>query len=223
MTPVRLVGSKNNAITDEHRAGAQPVPATPTSQRTMLAGSVRATAPIAREMLSRLLPYVQYHVTRLGPAGHTGVVALVIAIVVAVSALTPARNAVRALSSEILRAQQAPHAASSDVGVTSVLVSLPNREQIPVVLGKVFQEAQNAGVRLNSGHYAFVPAKPGSVARYEIEFPVKASYPQIRSFINATLTTVAAAGLDKLQIERKTVGDTDVSADIGFVIFVRGE
>ncbi len=56
-----------------------------------------------------------------------------------------------------------------------------------------------------------------------MDFPVKASYPDIRKFINQTLTAVPAAALAKLHVERKTVGDQIVSADIGFVVFVRSE
>ena len=61
------------------------------------------------------------------------------------------------------------------------------------------------------------------MGRYELEFPVKAPYPNVRDFINRTLSAVPAAGLDKLRIERKVVGDPVVSADIRFVVFVRAE
>jgi hypothetical protein len=85
------------------------------------------------------------------------------------------------------------------------------------------QQAQRAGVSLEVGHYAFIPAKAGNVGRYEFEFPLHASYQQVRDFINRTLTAVPAAGLDKLRIERKSVADQAVNADVRFVVFVRGE
>jgi hypothetical protein len=78
-------------------------------------------------------------------------------------------------------------------------------------------------VPLDTGHYVYSPAKAGAIARYDLEFPVKASYPDIRVFINRTLTAVPAAALGKLHVERKAVGDQVVSADIGFVVFVRSE
>jgi hypothetical protein len=34
---------------------------------------------------------------------------------------------------------------------------------------------------------------------------------------------VPAAGLDKLQVERRSIGDNSVSADVRFVVFVRSE
>jgi hypothetical protein len=201
-------------------AVASPTPSTP----PVATQNDRARVPTVRDTLTRVISHARYHLARIGPAGQAGAAALLAAIIVALSAVIPARNAIEALSSDIVHAQQAPHtAAGSDYGITRVVASLPTREQIPAVLRKVFQEAQNAGVQLDSGHYAFSPAKAGGVARYEIQFPVKASYPQIRNFVNATLTAVPAAGLDKLHVERKAVADTVVHADVDFVIFVRGE
>jgi hypothetical protein len=91
------------------------------------------------------------------------------------------------------------------------------------VIGQIFIQAKEAGVPLDTGHYVYSPAKAGAIARYDLEFPVKASYPDIRGFINRTLTAVPAAALGKLHVERKAVGDQVVNADIGFVVFVRSE
>jgi hypothetical protein len=177
----------------------------------------------ARTALVQVIPQLQYRIVRLGPAGQAGLAALVAAAVVAVSALVPARNAIESLRADILHAQRPHTAVTEDDGISRVVATLPTREQVPAVLGVVYQQAQSVGVQLDSGHYAFTPAKPGGVARYELEFPVKASYPDIRTFINRTLTAVPAAGLTKLHIERKAVGDAVVNADVHFVIFVRSE
>jgi len=101
--------------------------------------------------------------------------------------------------------------------------SLPTRNQIPAVIGLIYAQAKEAGVPLDTGHYVFSPPKASTLARYDVDFPVKASYPDIRKFINHTLTAVPAAALAKLHVERKTVGDPIVNADIGFVVFVRSE
>jgi hypothetical protein len=107
--------------------------------------------------------------------------------------------------------------------VPHVVASLPTRAEIPAVIGKIYAQAQTAGVSIDKGRYAYVPAKGGAIGRYEVEFPVSAAYPAIRTFINGTLTAVPAASLDKLRFERKAVGEQVVNADVGFVVFVRGE
>jgi hypothetical protein len=149
---------------------------------------------------------------------------LLAAGVIALGALIPGQNAVRALDADIIRAQQRPQAElTPEEGLGRFVATLPTRGQIPVVISQVLQQAKQAGVPLDSGHYAFTPGKKGNVGRYELEFPLKASYPQVRDFINRTLTAIPAAGLDKLHIERKTVADETVNADVRFVVFVRGE
>ncbi len=69
---------------------------------------------------------------------------------------------------------------------------------------------------------ASLPPTANRLARYTFEFPVKGDYGNIRSFINKSLAAIPALGLDKLHVERKNVGDTVVSADVGFVIYLRG-
>lgn len=173
-----------------------------------------------------IVPHAQYQLTRLGALGTTGLVAILAAVVIGLGALVPGQNAIRALDADIARAKQhhPPSEVTPEEGVGRLVSALPTRGQIPAVIGLVLQQAQQAGVPLDVGHYDFVPAKSaGGVGRYELEFPVHASYPQVRDFINRTLTAIPAAGLDKLRIERKTVADQTVNADVRFVVFVRGE
>ena len=59
-------------------------------------------------------------------------------------------------------------------GTTIADVSLPTRAQIPTVIGQIYAQAQTAGVSVDKGRYAYVPAKAGAIARYEVELPVTA-------------------------------------------------
>jgi hypothetical protein len=196
----------------------------------VLSGVVR---PGLREVLaSRLqhltthtLPIAWYRVAHIGPAGLVGGAAVLAAIVIFAMAWVTEQHAADALNVQIAHVRAHPgELVAGDAGVGKVLTSLPRRQEMPAVLGQVFEQARAANVALDNGHYTYSVAKGGSaVARYELEFPVKASYPNVRDFINRTLSAVPAAGLAKLRIERKVVGDTQVSADIRFVVFVRAE
>ena len=172
---------------------------------------------------SELVPYAQYQLTRLGIAGQAGLVALTAAAVVAVSALIPAQHSLQALNAELANARHAPAAMSAEQALPRVIATLPTRVQMSGVIGQIVAQAKTAGVSLDTGRYVYTPAKGGEIARYELEFPVKASYPDIRAFIDHTLTAVPSAALGKLRVERKTVGDAVVNADVGFVVFVRSE
>jgi hypothetical protein len=172
--------------------------------------------------VNRWVPQAQYQLTRLGPAGVAGATATAAAVVVGAIALLSLRTANENLSSQILLAQHRPAAAATpEQGLTRVVAQLPTRSQMPAVLEQVLQQARAAGVELAKGQYTYVAPSAAGIGRYDLDFPVKAPYPGIRDFINRTLTHIPAAGLDKLSIERKVIADTEVNADVRFVIFIR--
>jgi hypothetical protein len=206
----------------------------PDTATAALAASSRPAAPPAlprptsavahfKVGASQLLPYAQYQLTRLGLAGQVGLVALTAAAVVAVSALLPAQHSLQSMTDQLTNIRHAPAALAPDQPVPRLIATLPTRVQMSAVIGQIAAEAKSAGVSLDTGRYVYTPAKGGEIARYELEFPVKAAYPDIRTFIDRTLTTVPAAALSKLRVERKAVGDAVVNADVGFVVFVRSE
>ncbi len=197
-------------------------PATALRRVAALTGPTSALTR-AQALGSQLVPQVQYQITRLGPTGQAGLAALVAALVLAVSTLLPARHALEALSAELARVHHPSAAVSADQVIPHLVASFPTRAQIPAVIGQIVTQAKASGVSLDKGHYLYVPPKSGAIARYELEFPVRAGYPEIRGFINRTLSTVPAAALNKLHVERKAVGDPVVNANIGFVVFVRSE
>jgi hypothetical protein len=177
----------------------------------------------AERMLVRALPQARYQLMRVGPAGLTGLAVLLAAAITAVALLLPAHQSVLALRNELTKAGHVmPSAARPDQTPQQFAATLPTREQIPALLGVVLAQATDAGIVLEQGRYTFSPATSNRLARYTFEFPVKADYGNIRSFINKSLTAIPALGLDKLHVERKNVGDTLVSADVGFVIYLRG-
>jgi hypothetical protein len=178
--------------------------------------------PRLQNALNRWVPQAQYQLTRLGPAGMAGAGASAAAVVIGLFALLSLRTANESLTAQILQARHRPEAAvTPEQGLIRAVAQLPTRAQIPAVLGQILQEAKAAGVELNKGQYTYVASSGGGFGRYELDFPVKAQYPGVRDFINRTLTHIPAAGLDKLSIERKVVGDVQVNAEVRFVIFTR--
>jgi hypothetical protein len=169
-----------------------------------------------------LVPHAQYQLSRLGPAGVTGAAATLAAVILGSVALLSLRAANQDLNAEISRAQHRPRATvTPEQGLIKVVAQLPTRAAMPAILSQVLQQADAAGVELAKGQYTYNVASASGVARYELDFPVKAQYRGVRDFINRTLTNIPSAGLYKLSIERKAIGDTQVNADVRFVIFIR--
>ncbi len=221
--PAALEGMVEESFGASVSNSAEPVAAdTSPSTASRVVPTQRALEARLRSLVTQTLPIAWYRVARIGPAGLIGAGATLAALLVAATAVVGERSSTAALMSQIAAAQGHPSAAAVSVAtVGKVVADLPTRQQMPAVVGLVLEQARAANVQLDNGHYSYSASKGGAVGRYELEFPVKADYPSVRNFIDRTLSAVPSAGLDKLRIERKVVGDTTVSADIRFVVFVR--
>ncbi len=207
-------------IDDNRTVTRPPLPAT--NVQRVPATSMTALQERAEHLMVRALPQARYQLMRVGPAGLTGIGALLAAAVAALVLLLPAHQSVLALRNELIKAGHAAPALRPELSPQQFAASLPTREQVPALLGVVLAQATDAGVVLEQGRYSFTPATSNRLARYTFEFPVKANYGNIRTFIDKSLAALPALGLDKLHVERKAVGDMVVSADVGFVIYLRG-
>ena len=176
-----------------------------------------------RRSVMRAAATAGYHLARLGPAGLAGIGAAVTAATLALVALVDVQHNSADLAARIAAARRNPTVARPETELENLVATLPGRDQMPAVVGQVLKQASLAGVTLTDGHYTYSPPTGTQVARYVLEFPVKAQYPGIRDFINRTLTEIPAAALDKLSIQRKVVGDPAVTANVQFVVFVRSE
>jgi hypothetical protein len=211
-----MEGHAVNLSEDSRNVVRQPLPA-PAPLASQSALQLRA-----ERMLVRAVPHLKYQLMRVGPAGLTGVGVLLAAGVAALVLLLPAHQSVLALKTELTKAGHVLPGAKPEQSPQQFAASLPSREQVPALLGAVLVQAEAAGVVLEQGRYTYSPPTANRLARYTFEFPVKADYAKIRTFIDKSLAAIPALGLDKLHVERKNVGDTLVSADVGFVIYLRG-
>ncbi len=179
---------------------------------------------IANTATARAVPTILYQMNRVGRSGMAGAALILFAAVFFFSAVLPQFGRISSLRSEILQAQkQGGPDASPHVKLNRFLDNLPKRSELPAIAGKMFALATAAGVTLDRGHYELAPLRSGHLARYRMTFPIKGHYPAIRHFIDATLLAVPSAALEGMRIERKTAGDDNVEAELGFSVFVRNE
>jgi hypothetical protein len=172
---------------------------------------------------SRALAEVSYQLQRVGTATLAGSAAVVIAAIVFVTSNVPQRTAVTALKSDLARPSPRGNRVAGPAATGAMLASLPPRAEAPAVVEKILEEAQATGVELPRGQYEYVPARDGVAARYRMTFPVHASYPKIREFMDRTLVALPAVAIEGLRIERKTVGDDSVDAELKLAAFVRSD
>ena len=92
---------------------------------------------------------------------------------------------------------------------------------MPAILRQLFDGATRAQLAVDTAKYEINATKSSDVVRYQITFPVTGPYPQIRAFLDATLATMPAVALHDLAIDRKSIGDGDVEAQLRMTVYTR--
>lgn len=204
----------------------RPLPSAPlaASSQNMSIGQPTVASALDRIQVlgNRMLAEALYQARRLGVATLAGIASVVLAATLFIANNLPQGAAVAALKSQL--AQLAPVAKGAAVPLSgSVLASLPPRGEAPRIVAKILEEARASGVELPRGQYEYVPSRDGVAARYRMTFPVHASYPQLREFMDRTLVALPAVAVEGLRIERKAVGDEGVDAELKLSAYVRSD
>lgn len=95
----------------------------------------------------------------------------------------------------------------------------PPDRKMPEYLAKIFSVAQTQNISLKQGEYRVTRNKEGNLASFQMTFPVKGEYPQIRKYLAALLADIPAMSLQQVQFKRQRVGDSLVEANIRLVIY----
>ena len=231
-TPLSETATRPEAGSAGWEAPAQvPVPAVApvtVEPRPTRLTPVSGTGPspaleLARSAGNRALAEVAYGLRRLGATTVIGIGAAVAAVTLFIASNLPQGAAITTLKGQLVQLASPGKAATVAAPTAGALAALPPRADAPNVVAKILEEARAAGVELPRGQYEYVPARDGMAARYRMTFPVHASYPQLRAFMDRTLLALPAVAVEGLRIERKTVGDGGVDAELKLSVFVRSE
>lgn len=96
----------------------------------------------------------------------------------------------------------------------------PASDKIPAEVEKLWMTAAEYKIDLEKGEYRLESTGLG-LARYRVTLPVRASYAQIRSFINFILKEIPTASIDGLRFERKKISDIQLEAQIRLTLYFR--
>jgi Tfp pilus assembly protein PilO len=173
------------------------------------------------------VPALYLGARRMGKTGIVGVSLCIFSLVMYLSSTVPLREqlASQAMELEQARADQARRmesgTSSSPRDQSSAFKnSLPTRVDTPKILGTLVTVAAASGVVLERGDYTYVAPGKGEIGRYQISLPLMGSYAQIRKFIENALAAVPAMALEKMRVERKSVADPVISAELQFSVML---
>lgn len=188
----------------------------------------RADAPapasrLAVRLRNEWLPRAAWTIGRTGRPGLLGMALLLAAALFLVTTHLPVASEVEGLRAELAAAQgHAPAPAATEVADPLAAISaLPARTEVPEVLRDLFGRAAQARLAVDSGKYEVSAAQGSHAVRYRVAFPVRGPYPQIRAFLDGTLAAMPAVALDGLVLERKSIGDGNVEAQIRMTVYAR--
>lgn len=176
---------------------------------------------LAREYANRALALGAYGLRRIGLTTVCGILGVAAAGALFFAANRPLIDSVAGLQQQ-LRVLHPTPGGSRNIGVPT-LGALPTRADAPDVVAKILEEARASDVDLARGEYEYLPARDGVAARYRMTFPLHASYPKIRQFMDRTLVALPAVAVEGLRIERKSVGDETVDVELRLAAYLRGD
>lgn len=198
---------------------ASPTPAT-ASRPALLAFMQRWLTRASDDWL----PHLSWSLQRTGRSGLAGLALLLASAVFLVSTYLPLAYEIDNLRGQAKLISTRPAVGSpttaSDSGA-ALLRSLPQRAQMPALLGILVQQAEAAHLSVDTGKYESTALKSGAVMTYKVSFPVTGPYPRVRQFIDATLVALPAAAVTELSLTRKAIGDGTVEAQIQLTVFTR--
>jgi len=170
----------------------------------------------------------------LRDAGVTGVIGLACAlagVAVVLIGIEPTVEAIgveeQSLTKLQSRAAHARRGADSGPQTTpdrlkAFYAFFPGVEALPDWLDKVFAAAKQHSVTLEKGEYTLVRDKDGKLMRYQLLLPLKASYPQVRGFLENVLQEVPAVALDSVTFQRESIAAPQVEAQVRFTLMLGG-
>ena len=180
----------------------------------------RAAAPaLGRRFAGRLghewLPRAAWTISRTGRMGLLGIALLFASALFLLSTHLKLVAEVEALRAELgSEPAQGRTSAADEAAPATAARALPGRADMPAMLRQLFGKAGQAGLVIDVGKYEINATGNGGFVRYQIALPVTGPYPQIRTFIDATLATMPAVALSDLVLDRKSIGDANVEAQI---------
>lgn len=198
----------------------------PPAAPAVRAAGIGALALIVRDrLLAVWVPRLSWAIGRTGRLGLAGIALLGASAVFFFSTHGHVADEVRQLRADLVaaRARAAAERRAPDTAASpQSLRSLPARSEMPQVLKILLRQADDAQLSIDTAKYEINATKAGSLIRYRMSFPVTGPYPNVRQFLDSTLTEIPELAIDDLSLTRKSTTDSTVEAQMRMTIFTRG-
>ncbi len=181
---------------------------------------------MARLVLENWLIRARWHTTRLSNIGKIGIGLCVLALVFFFTAIVPQKQALKELKNKVKAMQQVQTGAAGQVKLDNNQALqvfydfFPRSDSSPYWINELDRIAKSRSVELNSSDYRLTLEKGSKLVRYEIQLPVRGSYPQIRAFIADALQAIPALALVDVMIKRETIQSGRLEARLSMHLYL---
>lgn len=157
----------------------------------------------------------------LGGVGLASIAMLALAMLFLLVALKPLEKRNQALEHELAsnaRARAPADDASTRTSTPAAKIAafyhfLESGKQATDWLDRLHTAAREAGIELRSADYRML-ATGTRIDRYEIRIPMRASYAQVRGFLDGALAEIPMLSLDEVKFKRERASDSAVEAEL---------
>jgi hypothetical protein len=165
----------------------------------------------------------------LGRTGAAGSLLLAISVSLWLGAILPLQHRITALSEQedntvSLLPQPPPDQATIAKDRKDRLAKFyrefPSLRGYAPRLAHLYNAAQREGLVLSDGSYHAVGNSQGRLTRYEITLPIKGNYVQVRHFLRRVLNEFPTMALNRLTLQRASIGVSQVEAEIQLVWYL---
>ncbi|EJL90068.1 hypothetical protein PMI16_01875 [Herbaspirillum sp. CF444] len=164
----------------------------------------------------------------LGWPGSVGMLVLGIGIASYFLVLIPLRQDVSSLKADAQELRRKSKLRSTEIKALNPAEQLadfyrffPEQDTVPDGMDRIYAAASMQGVVLERGDYQLAGERDSKLLRYDLVFPVKGGYLQIRKFIAQVLNEVPNASLDSVVFTRQRINDPMIDAQLKFALYLR--
>lgn len=172
--------------------------------------------------MNKLIWQCRQWARRLGLAGLIGLGLLVAALLLQFIQVESLQRSVAAQNEKLsaLRLAATQAAAAPAPVSANPLDALPPAGTASQQIGELAQLARAHGLQLPRGQYNVTPQRGTSLQRWQLVFPLDASYPDLHAFIAAALERMPNLALDELKLKRDRIESDTLQAELRLSLFV---
>ena len=156
-----------------------------------------------------------------------------LAVAVQLALVAPSREALASIHAELHQAAPRPGGRTpADAGaallteeqrLAELQLRLSTSPDATAVVTRMAMLAQAQQIALTQGDYQQRPYPGTRVTQVQVIQPVKASYPQLRSYIESVLRAFPNASLDQIEVRRDNVAQAQPSARLRWSVWIMAD